>query len=350
MERNDRLLRACRQEKVDRTPVWLMRQAGRYMGEYRRIREKHSFLEMCKTPELAVEVTLQPVRSFDLDAAIIFSDILLPLEGMGIPIRFSDGEGPSIETPVRTLKDIEALKAIDPEEGLSFVLKAIEMVRRELDGRIPLIGFCGAPFTLASYLIEGGGSKHYRIAKAMMYDEADAFRLLMEKLTRMAYEYLNAQIRHGAQAVQVFDSWVGVLSTDDYENHVLPHMKDLFASLDPSVPAIHFGVGTSHLLPLLKEAGGTVIGVDWRTPIDKAWQIIGSSYAIQGNLDPVVLFAKPGCIEMHVKRILQRVNGAPGHIFNLGHGILPGTPVENVRLLVDLVHEYGKMQNGEMEK
>lgn len=308
------------------------------MEEYRLVREKHSFLEMCKTPELALEVTMQPIRRFDLDAAIIFSDILLPLEKMGAHLSFSDAGGPSLGNPVRSKQDVLSLRAIDPETDLSYVMKAIEMTRRQLEGAVPLIGFCGAPFTLASYLIEGGGSKYYKLAKGMMHTEESAFHLLMEKLTDMAILYVNAQVRHGAQAVQVFDSWVGILSTTDYRAHVLPHMERLFSSIDKSVPAIHFGVGTFHLLPLMEEAGGDVIGVDWRAPIDEAWALFKERPAIQGNLDPTVLFTSQEYIEGQVKDILTRVNGRPGHIFNLGHGILPGTPVKNVDFLISAVH------------
>jgi uroporphyrinogen decarboxylase len=319
-----------------------MRQAGRYMEEYRLVRKNHSFLEMCKTPELAVEVTLQPIRRFDLDAAIIFSDILLPLEKMGIALRFSDAGGPVIETPVRSHHDVIGLRPIEPEEDLSSVLSAIEMTCTELDGRVPLIGFCGAPFTLASYLIEGGGSKNYRLAKAMMYSEPGTFHLLMEKLTEMVICYLNSQIRHGAAAVQIFDSWIGILSTEDYRSFVLPHMKRLFSSLDDTTPSIHFGVGTFHLLKLMREAGGTVIGVDWRVPVDEAWLLTGTDRAIQGNLDPVSLFSSSEHINSRVKDIIDRAGGRPGHIFNLGHGILQGTPVDKVELLVESVHRYSR--------
>jgi uroporphyrinogen decarboxylase len=308
------------------------------MEEYRAVRRNHGFLEMCKTPELATAVTLQPVQRFDLDAAIIFSDILLPLEKMGIPIEFSDARGPVIETPVRTRQDVLGLRAIEPEEHLPYVLTAIEMTCHELSGRVPLIGFCGAPFTLASYLVEGGGSRNYQLAKTFMYSDATTFHLLMEKLTAMAVSYLNSQIAHGAAAVQVFDSWVGTLSTQDYRAYVLPHMKRLFSSIEPATPAIHFGVGTSHLLRLMAEAGGTVVGVDWRLPIDEAWESIGTDRAIQGNIDPVSLFSSSEHIEGRVGEILRRVGGRRGHIFNLGHGILPGTPVDKVEFLVDTVH------------
>jgi uroporphyrinogen decarboxylase len=318
-----------------------MRQAGRYMEEYRRLRERYTFMEMCQTPELALEVTLQPIRRFDLDAAIIFSDILLPLEKMGVAVHFGDAGGPALEKPVRSRRDVEALRPVEPEEEMSYVLKAVEMVRQELAGAAPLIGFSGAPFTLASYLIEGGGSKHFLSTKAFMYGEPDAFNLLMEKLTVMAASYLNAQIRHGAQAVQIFDSWAGVLSAPDYEHYIMGHMTRLFASLDRSVPSIHFGADTCHLLPLMKEAGGDVIGVDWRLPINDAWELIGRDRAIQGNLDPAALFSPAGRLTRQAGEVLRRAAGAPGHIFNLGHGVLPGTPVEAVELLVRTVHEYG---------
>jgi uroporphyrinogen decarboxylase len=319
-----------------------MRQAGRYMEAYRQIRARHSFLEMCKTPELAVEITLQPIRRFDLDAAIIFSDILLPLEKMGAALIFSDAGGPVIEKPVRSREDVDRLKALDIEEDLPYVLKAIEQAKTELDNVVPLIGFSGAPFTLASYLVEGGGSKHFQSTKTLMHTGTPVFHLLMDKLTDMAVQYLDAQIRHGAQAVQVFDSWIGILSTQDYREYVLPHMKRLFASLDRSVPSIHFGVDTFHLLPLMHEAGGDVVGLDWRVPIDEAWDHLGKNCAIQGNLDPTALFVSHDHIERQVQDIIGRVRGVNGHIFNLGHGILPGTPVENVEFLVDCVHAQGR--------
>ncbi len=327
---------------MDCTPIWLMRQAGRYMEEYRQIRARRSFLDMCKTPELAVEVTLQPIRRFDLDAAIIFSDILLPLEKMGVPLSFGDVEGPAIGTPVRSRQDVERLRPLDVEEDLPYVLKAIEGARAELDGSVPLIGFAGAPFTLASYLIEGGASKYYQAAKTLMHTEGPLFHSLMDRLTDMVMDYLNAQVRHGAQALQVFDSWVGILSTGDYREFVLPHMERLFAGLDRSVPAIHFGVDTFHLLPLMAKAGGDVIGVDWRAPIDEAWSLVGRERAIQGNLDPTALFGTRESIEAEVRQIVGPVRGMRGHIFNLGHGILPATPVENVEFLVECVHEEGK--------
>ena len=342
MPRQDRFLRACHRQDVDCTPVWLMRQAGRYLKEYQDIRKAHTFLEMCKTPELAVEVTLQPIRRFELDAAIIFSDILLPLEGMGIGLEFSEGEGPVLLNPVRTRKDVETMRQIDPEKDLAYVLQALEITRNEVNGIVPLIGFAGAPFTLASYAIEGGGSKNYLNTKALMYSESATFHLLMEKLTDMVISYLNAQIRHGAQAVQVFDSWVGTLSVTDYREFVAPHMKRLFAALDPAAPNIHFALGASHLLELVSSAGGDVIGIDWRTPLDEAWRKIGHEKAIQGNLDPALLFGSREHLAAGTADILERAANRDGHVFNLGHGVFPGTPVENVSLLVDLVHTRSK--------
>ena len=338
MLRQDRFLRACRKEDVDCTPIWLMRQAGRYLQEYQDARKLHSFLEMCKTPELAVEVTLQPIRRFDLDAAIIFSDILLPLECMGIGLEFSDGEGPVLHNPLRTAKDVERIREVDPEQDLGYVLKALEMAQSELNGTVPLIGFAGGPFTLASYAIEGGGSRNYLETKTMIYSDPVSFHLLMEKLTDMVITYLNAQISHGAQAVQVFDSWVGCLSATDYKTFVLPHMKRLFASLDPGAPHIHFALGASHMLKLVGSAGGDVIGVDWRTPLNEAWKKLGLEKAIQGNLDPALLFGSKEHLAMGVIDILERAGNRNGHIFNLGHGIFPATPIDNVSLLVKLVH------------
>jgi uroporphyrinogen decarboxylase len=338
VSRQDRFLRACRKQDVDCTPIWLMRQAGRYLQEYRDVRKLHSFLEMCKTPELAVEVTLQPIRRFNLDAAIIFSDILLPLECMGIGLEFTDGEGPVLRNPLRTTKDVERMRAIDPEKDLHYVLKALEMARGELNGIVPLIGFAGAPFTLASYAIEGGGSRNYIETKKIMYTEPASFSLLMEKLTDMVITYLNAQIRHGAQAVQVFDSWVGTLSSIDYETFVLPHMKRLLASLDSSAPHIHFALGASHMLKLVGSAGGDVVGVDWRTPLDEAWKKLGFKKAVQGNIDPVLLFGSSACLTASVHDILERAGNRNGHIFNLGHGIFPATPIDTVSLLIELVH------------
>ena len=339
MARDDRFLKACRKGDVDCTPVWMMRQAGRYLEEYRAVRAKHSFIELCKTPELVVEVTMQPLRRFELDAAIIFADILLPLEKMGIDFEFTKGDGPQIHNPVRTLGEVEKIRAIDPAEEMSYLMDAIRMVKRELGGKVPLIGFSGAPFTLASYITEGGGSRNYIFTKSMMYREPDTWRLLMEKLTDMVIVYLNDQIKAGVQVVQVFDSWVGCLSPDDYREFVLPYQRRLMASLDKSVPHIHFAFGASHLLTLIKEAGGDVIGLDWRMNVDEAWQLLNHEPSVQGNLDPVALYGSRDYIKGRVKDILERVENRNGHIFNLGHGILPTTPVDNAKYMIDLVHE-----------
>jgi len=333
-------LKACRREPTSHTPIWLMRQAGRYMKEYRALRKKYSFLEMCKNPELAAQVTLQPIERFKLDAAIIFSDILIPLEPMGVEFEFAKGEGPVFHHPLRERKEAEKLRLFKPEEEIPYLMKAIQIVRRELEGKIPLIGFCGAPFTLASYIIEGGHSKNYILTKSMMYQDRPTWDALMEKISRMLIQYLNAQIRAGVQAVQVFDSWVGCLSPADYEEYVLPYSQKVINGVDPSVPLIHFATSNATLLELMKRAGGNVIGVDWRIDIRKAWERLGYDVAIQGNLDPVVLFGSVDLIKREVKRILDRVEGRPGHIFNLGHGILPHTPVDHVAALVDMVHEY----------
>ncbi|HBH96858.1 MAG TPA: uroporphyrinogen decarboxylase, partial [Candidatus Omnitrophica bacterium] len=320
MSRADRYLKACKKESVDCTPVWIMRQAGRYLEEYRAVRARHSFIEVCKTPELAVEITLQPVRRFELDAAILFADILLPLEKMGIDFEFTKDDGPRINNTVRTRADVEKMRAINPMEEMAYLMDAIRMVKRELGGKVPLIGFSGAPFTLASYIIEGGGSRNYVFAKSMMYREPDTWHLLMEKLTDMVIVYLNDQIRAGVQAVQVFDSWVGCLSQADYREFVLPHQKRLMASLDKSAPHVHFAFGASHLLTLIREAGGDVIGLDWRTEIDAAWRALNHEPGIQGNLDPVALYGSREYIKRRVTEILEKAGSRNGHIFNLGHG------------------------------
>ncbi len=337
-----RFLHACRREPVDCTPVWFMRQAGRYMSEYRTLRAAHGILEMCKTPELAAQVTLQPIERFPLDAAIIFADILLPLEPMGISLEFAEGEGPVIHNPVRDRAAVERLRVIDGGE-LDYVADAIRQARRALNGRVPLIGFAGAPFTLASYAIEGGGSRNYLHTKQMMYGDPTAWHKLMDKFARVITGYLRRQIHAGAQAVQVFDSWVGCLSVGDYAEYVLPHMQLIFNGLArEGVPMIHFGTGTTALLRLMREAGGDVIGIDWRVPLDDGWAMIGHDRAVQGNLDPVVLFAPLHEIERRVEDILRRAGGRPGHIFNLGHGILPSTPVEHVAATIDMVHKLSQ--------
>ncbi|MFQ6059307.1 MAG: uroporphyrinogen decarboxylase [Anaerolineae bacterium] len=336
-----RFLRACRREPVDCTPVWFMRQAGRYMPEYRRIREKHDLLTICKTPELAVQVTLQPIERLGVDAAIIFADILLPLEGMGIDLEFTPGEGPVIHNPVRDTAAVAALRVPKLGENAPFTLEAIRLARQELDGKVPLIGFSGAPFTLASYIIEGGSSKHYLLTKGMMYQAPTTWHTLMGKLTRVIAGYLRAQIRAGAQAVQLFDSWVGCLSPADYREYVLPYSRQVMEELKgEGVPIIHFGTGTSALLEWMKEAGGDVIGLDWRVDLDVAWSCLGDDVAVQGNLDPAVLLGPLPEIERRAEDILRRAGNRPGHIFNLGHGILPQTPVEHVGALVEFVHRW----------
>ncbi|KKM12462.1 uroporphyrinogen decarboxylase [Clostridiales bacterium PH28_bin88] len=340
---NERFLRACRREEVDCTPVWLMRQAGRYMEEYMEIRSKHPFLTMCKTPELAAEVTLQPVHRLGVDAAILFADILLPLEGMGIDLEFAQNEGPVIHNPVKSKADVNRLRLIEAEEDVGYVMEAVKLVRRELDGKVPLIGFSGAPFTLASYMVEGGGSKSYLECKKMMWEAPEAWHALMEKLAEVVVRYLKAQVRAGAQAVQVFDSWVGTLSPADYAEFVLPHSRYVMEGLkDEGVPVIHFANNASTLLELVRQAGGDVIGVDWRINLDEAWARVGYDVAVQGNLDPIALFAPPEVIEEKVRDILARAANRPGHIFNLGHGIHKDTPVNHVIALVDAVHKHSR--------
>ncbi len=342
MNQSTRFLNACNRQPVDATPVWLMRQAGRYMAEYRALRERYSILELIKTPDLAAEVTLQPIRAFNLDAAIIFADILTLLESLGLHLEFVKGDGPVIRNPVRSSADVAALTLRPPEEVLGFTLEAIRLVRRELDGKIPLIGFSGAPFTLASYAIEGGGSRHYTLAKGLMYHQPAVWHAFMSKLAEAVGLYLRAQAEAGAQVLQMFDSWVGSLSPADYQEYVLPHSRRAIelAKGNTDIPVIHFGTGTAGMLPLIKEAGGDIIGVDWRIDLAEAWDRLGSDVAVQGNLDPVVLYAPIPEIKKQAARILDSVKGRSGHIFNLGHGILQHTPVEHVAALVDFVHEY----------
>ena len=332
-------MRACRREAVPYTPIWLMRQAGRYMREYREVRAKTTFLELCKTPSLAAEVTVTAVERLGVDAAIIFADILLILEPMGIELEFAEGEGPVIHNPVRTAADVDRLREVEDPQALHFVYEAITETRNALDPAIPLIGFSGAPFTLASYLSEGGGSKNYVRTKKLMYDDPGAWHAMMSLIARALAKYLNAQIEAGAQAVQLFDSWVGCLSPDDYREFVLPHTREVIRNVKPGVPVLHFGTGTAALLELMREAGGDVIGLDWRVQLDDGWRRVGHDVAVMGNLDPVVLFAKQDVLRAHARRILDQANRRAGHIFNLGHGILPETPVENVIALVEMVHE-----------
>lgn len=342
---NDRFLRACRHEPVDCTPIWLMRQAGRYMPVYRALRARHSMLDLIRSPELSAEVTLQPIEAFDLDAAIIFADILPPLIGMGIDLEFAKGEGPVIHNPVRDRAAIDALRVPDAEENSAYTLEAIRLARRALDGKVPLIGFSGAPFTLASYLIEGGSSRNYTRTKGLMYGDPAGWHMLMDKLARLVGEYLVAQVHAGAQAVQLFDSWAGCLSPADYRRFVLPYTRQALGVVgEAGVPVIQFSTGTAGIVlgapDILRSAGASVIGVDWRVDLDVAWERLGHDVAIQGNLDPVVLFAGRDEIERQATAILDQAAGRPGHIFNVGHGILPETPLDNVAALIDVVHGW----------
>ena len=331
-------MRACRREPVPYTPVWLMRQAGRYMESYRQVRARVSFLDLCKTPDLAAEVTVDAVERLGVDAAIIFADILLILEPMGMQLEFSAGDGPVLHNPLQTAADVERLREVDAAESLPFVTQAVRAARATLPPDLPLIGFAGAPFTLASYMIEGGSSRHYTRTKQFMYTQPQAWHALMALLSRNAARYLNAQATAGAQVVQLFDSWVGNLSPADYRAFVLPHSREVITSVAPGVPVIHSGTGTSALLELMREAGGDVISVDFRVELDDAWRRLGD-VGIQGNLDPAVLYAKRPYIRRRAQEILRQAAGRAGHVFNLGHGILPTTPVDNVRALVDDVHE-----------
>lgn len=333
-------MRACRREPVPYTPIWLMRQAGRYMPEYREVRAKTSFLELCKNPALAAEVTVTAAERLGVDAAIIFADILLILEPIGIDLEFAAGEGPVIHNPVRQASDVDRLVELEDVGALEFVNEAIRQTRRDLPPDIPLIGFCGAPFTLASYLIEGGASKNYVQTKRLMYNDPGAWNAMMSLIARGLAKYLNAQIDAGAQAVQLFDSWVGCLNPDDYREFVLPHTRSVIRGVKAGVPVLHFGTGTAALLELMREAGGDVIGLDWRVRLDEGWQRVGHNVAVMGNLDPVVLFANQDVLRREAVRVLEQAGGRPGHIFNLGHGILPETPVENVIALVQFVHGF----------
>jgi uroporphyrinogen decarboxylase len=333
-----RFLEACARRPVDATPVWVMRQAGRYLPEYRAIRDKLSFIEMCKRPDVAAEVTLQPLRRFDLDAAIVFADILLPLEGMGIGFHFVAEGGPVIDKPVRAAADLAGIRALDPARDVPYLIETINLVRRELADSVPLIGFAGAPFTLASYVVEGGHSKDYAAIKTLIYSDPDTFDRLMRMLSDAVVAYLLAQVDAGAQALQLFDSWVGWLSPYDYERHALPYVRSVIERVKGRAPLIYFANGAAGMLPLVATAGSDVVGVDWRSDLDRAWAELGDGIAVQGNLDPVVLLGPAAAIEPRVADILHRAGGRPGHIFNLGHGVLPSTPPDNVKYLVDAVH------------
>lgn len=335
-------MRACRREPVPYTPIWLMRQAGRYMQEYREVRARTTFLELCKTPELAAEVTVTAAERLGVDAAIIFADILLIIEPMGMDLEFAGGEGPVIHNPVKNAGEVKRLHEVEDISSLHYVMEAIQTTRAALPKNVPLIGFCGAPFTLASYMIEGGGSRNYVDTKRLMYADAGAWHEMLALISRGLVKYLNAQVDAGAQAVQLFDSWIGCLGPDDYREFVLPHTKSVIDGVRKGVPVLHFGTGTAALLELMTEAGGDVIGVDWRVRLDDAWKRIGASRGIMGNLDPVTLFANRDYLLSEAKDILDQAGGRPGHIFNLGHGILPETPVDNVIALVDYVHEMSQ--------
>ncbi len=332
-------LQAARGQPTPYTPVWLMRQAGRYLPEYRAMRARFSFLDLCKTPEAAAEVTLQPVERLGVDAAILFADILLLLEPLGVGLEFSKGEGPVIHRPVRSAADVARLAPIDVAAAVPFVFDTVRTVVRALGGRVPLIGFAGAPFTVASYLVEGGASRDYLHTKRLMYEEPEAWHRLMEILGDATARYLNGQIAAGAEAVQLFDSWVGALAPQDYRCFVQPHVATLIKSLTPGVPVIHFGTGTATLLPLMREAGGDVIGLDWRIELADGWKAVGPGVGVQGNLDPAILLASPAVIRARAREILEQAAGRPGHIFNLGHGVHQSTPVDHVKALVDTVHE-----------
>jgi uroporphyrinogen decarboxylase len=337
--KNSPFLRACRLERTDYTPIWLMRQAGRFLREYRELREKVSFLELCKKPELAAEVTLMAVDRLAVDAAIIFADILLILDPLGIELEFSRGDGPRIRKPLRSRRAVATLREFNAEE-LNFVFDAIRITRSALDPEVPLIGFAGAPFTVASYIIEGSGSRNYENTKAIMHGDSSTWHTFMDKLTDATVSYLNHQITAGADAIQIFDSWVGCLSPDDYTEYVLPHMNRLFQNIIKSIPVIHFGTNTAGLLELMKEAGGNVIGLDWRVDLKDAWARVGYDVGVQGNLDPAILLTKPAQIRRKASMIMEKAERRPGYIFNLGHGVLPNTPVDNVLALIDYVHDF----------
>ena len=332
-------VKACRAQPVDRTPVWFMRQAGRYMPEYRAVRKQYSLIEICKNPKIAAEVTITAAEALGVDAAIIFADLLLPLEVMGLPFRFSAGEGPVIEQPLRQKKDIDALRS-DRAADLGYVSEAVRLVCQHFGTRLPVIGFCGAPFTLASYMIEGGGSRNYVHTKKMMYCSPAAWDELMCKLIAVVSQYVAEQVRAGADVIQIFDSWVGCLSVEDYRRYVLPRTTELVKTLQKTgAPIIYFATESTALLPSMKQTGAEVIGLDWRIPLDEGWRGVGLTGGVQGNLDPVLLFADWNELRSRAEEILRRAGGRPGHIFNLGHGILPETPVDNVKALVKFVQE-----------
>ena len=338
----ERFLAAARREAVDTTPVWFMRQAGRCLAEYRELREKYDILTMTRTPELCAKVTLMPVSTFGVDAAVMYADIMLPLEGMGVPFAIDPGVGPIIPSPIRTAAEVDGLRVIEAEEATPYLFETIRNVRAQLDGKTAVIGFAGAPYTVASYLIEGRPTKEFGKAKGLMYGEPETWRALMEKLTEVTIRYLRAQVDAGAQALQLFDSWMGSLGRNEYEQNVLPYTRRIFDGLrDKGVPLIHFGTGTAGLLKQMAAAGSDVVSVDWRLPLDVAWRSIGYDLGIQGNLDPAVMMAPWDVIEREARRVLALAERRPGHIFNLGHGVLADTPAAMLTRLAELVHEAG---------
>lgn len=343
---NSRLLKAARREPTDTTPVWIMRQAGRYLPEYMAVRSKVTFIELCKSPELAAEVTLTAQRVLGVDAAILFADLLPILEPMGIDLEYAKGEGPVIHNPIRTAAEVDRFHELETVDSLQYVFDAVKLIRRDLPADIPLLGFAGAPFTLASYVIEGGGSRNYVDTKRLMYCDEGAWRTLMERLVRSLIRYINAQVAAGCQAIQIFDSWAGCLSPADYRRYVLPYTRQLVAGIDPAAPVINFLTGNPALLPLLRETGGQVIGLDWRVDLAEAWQTVGYDVGVQGNLDPVSLMADLPTLRSRAAEIIAKAAGRPGHIFNLGHGVFPEVPHESVKALVEMVHELGSQAAG----
>ncbi|HLQ33986.1 MAG TPA: uroporphyrinogen decarboxylase [Chloroflexota bacterium] len=335
----NRLLRACALQPVDRTPVWFMRQAGRVLPEYRAVRQKNDLLAITHQPELCAEVTLQPVRRLGVDAAILFADIMTPLIGIGLDVDIIEHAGPVLSSPIRTAEDVRRLRALEPEQDVPFVIETIRLVRQQLPPEIALIGFAGAPFTLASYLVEGKSSRTFDKTKRLMYTEPDVWGELMSRLADIAAAYLRAQVAAGVQVVQLFDSWVGCLSSDDYCRYVQPYSRRIFEALGDA-PSIHFGTDTGWILPDMAQAGGSVIGLDWRAPLDQGWACVGHDRAVQGNLDPAVLLGPWPEVEAAARRVLERAGGRPGHIFNLGHGLHPETPLDNIVRLVELVHNF----------
>lgn len=340
MTSRERFLSACRRQPVDCTPVWFMRQAGRVLPEYRQLKERYSFLEMARNPEMIAEVTLMPLKYLEVDAAIIFADIMLPLDGMGVDYTIRQGQGPVLDRPVRTREQVDALSDFEPAEALGYLMQGIHWVREKLAGEKALIGFAGAPFTLACYLVEGRPSRDFEQVKILMYRAPETWHRLMDYLARMLGRYLRAQVEAGVEAVQLFDSWVGGLSPADYREYVLPYSRQVLEAMQSTgVPTIHFGTGTAGLLPLMAEAGGDVIGIDWRVFIDEAWEAVGPGKGIQGNLDPALLLGPFSKVQERARDILDRVGGRPGHIFNLGHGVLPNASLDNLQRLAAWVHE-----------